>query len=307
MPKFTRTNNGYNTEDVDQYIENLCKRYESKLAQQKDQVFSLQQRLHATANQLNNNIEKEKQVSQALMYAVEKADEIELGAKRLYDLEIKRMRLLYKHWNNLLTELKLRPYIANDELLRGLIDPLHETVLDVLEQNKRMDQIAEKTAGVKEKLKQQSTTNIKNILNQMDYSAPVQTKMELPPVAQNEQAKQEGVAKQSQFKPSKIQNVIPQHNKVQAQRKAVSKSLRDLRDAGQETGTYLNTDFEKQFEGSVYAKTITKKLGLNKKEKPFNYSYPAPNGSGFDFMDALNPKEELDDIMKEFDFFEGDK
>jgi hypothetical protein len=31
--------------------------------------------------------------------------------------------------------------------------------------------------------------------------------------------------------------------------------------------------------------------------------YPKPNETGFDLEDALNPKEDLEEIMKAFDFF----
>ena len=303
MPKFSQTENGYAPEQVDAYIKNLSKKYEEKLATQKDHIFSLQQNLELTTTQLKSNVEKEQQVSQALMYAVEKADEIELGAKRLYDLEIKRMRLLYKHWNNLLTELNYHPEMRQNETINDLIETLQVTVSDVLEQNKRMDAIALKTASVKQKLKTKSSENIKNILNKMDYAQNNQMSMNLEGFVR--EPKPEVPVKQHEFKAVRVSEIMPEHNKKQNRRARVFQSLNKLKEERTNDGSYLHTDFEKQFEGSVYAKTITKKLGLNKKESPLEYSYPTPNESGFDLKEALNPKEELDEIMKDFDFFEG--
>jgi hypothetical protein len=51
---------------------------------------------------------------------------------------------------------------------------------------------------------------------------------------------------------------------------------------------YLNSDEDMQ---SVFARTITRK------------SAPKKNEGGFDLEDVLNPKEDLDEIMKAFDFF----
>ena len=37
-----------------------------------------------------------------------------------------------------------------------------------------------------------------------------------------------------------------------------------------------------------------------------NLTYPTPNESGFDLKAAVNPKDDLSEIMKAFDFFEGE-
>lgn len=53
---------------------------------------------------------------------------------------------------------------------------------------------------------------------------------------------------------------------------------------------------EGEDEDSAYANFITKK----------NLGYPTPNESGFDLKEAVNPKQDLDEIMKAFDFFNAD-
>ena len=59
---------------------------------------------------------------------------------------------------------------------------------------------------------------------------------------------------------------------------------------GKSADKYLND--EKELEKSAYAENFLKKS-----------KYPKPNESGFDLEDALNPKEDLEEIMKAFDFF----
>lgn len=56
-------------------------------------------------------------------------------------------------------------------------------------------------------------------------------------------------------------------------------------------------NFEKvMFNGKAQKNVITSPL-----------SYPTPNDSGFDLKEAVNPKDDLDEIMKAFDFFDSDK
>ena len=44
---------------------------------------------------------------------------------------------------------------------------------------------------------------------------------------------------------------------------------------------------------------------MKKYNKKFaSESYPTVNESGFDLKEAVNPKEDLSEIMKSFDFFE---
>ena len=47
-------------------------------------------------------------------------------------------------------------------------------------------------------------------------------------------------------------------------------------------------------ENNAYANIITSKVG----------AIPEVNESGFDLKEAINPKDDLDEIMKAFDFFD---
>ena len=77
MARFDINKKGYDTEQVDNFIGKLSLKYEEKLSEQKDRVFALKNELAVMQERLNNYRDKDKQVSQALVFAVEKAEQIE--------------------------------------------------------------------------------------------------------------------------------------------------------------------------------------------------------------------------------------
>ena len=164
MPKFETVKHGYDTEQVQKYINTLCLKYEEKLTEQKDRVFSLKNEVAMLQERLDAYQKKDKQISKALIYAVEKAEQIENSASNLYNLEIKRIRLLYDKWYNLLMELERNfPNILTNGMLAYNLTEFKGNIEKIIEQNIKLE------GGVKDKLKQNSSGYIKNLLNRMDY------------------------------------------------------------------------------------------------------------------------------------------
>ena len=62
---------------------------------------------------------------------------------------------------------------------------------------------------------------------------------------------------------------------------------------------YLGADADAS---NPYAKIIAPRK-QKRKEQLFEYAFPEPNETGYDYKDALHPQEELDEIMKAFDFY----
>lgn len=299
MSKFSLDKKGYNTTEVDNYINNLCLKYEEKLSEQKDRVFALKNELEQANEKLKQYIEKDKQISQALMYAVEKADEIESGAKKIYELETKRIRLLYKRWEELLLEVEEKcPQVNTNGYINGLIEAFKASINDVLEQNFKLNKVNTSFDSVKQNLKRKSDDYIKNILNKMDYAFTYQTKMDLDELGQETKKNINKVD---------ISIIMANHNKEKNRLNTLEKKLNKLKKEDEDIiEKYLNSEIEDSFSNSIYAKTITRKNITKEDDSPFNYSYPLPNESGFDLKEALNPKEELDEIMKAFDFYNGE-
>ncbi|MGN0961150.1 MAG: DivIVA domain-containing protein [Christensenellales bacterium] len=262
MAKFDINKKGYDTQQVDNFINKLSLKYEEKLSEQKDRVFSLKNELSVMESRLNSYRDKDKQISQALMYAVEKAEEIEGNASKLYDLEIKRLRLLYKQWEELVEELKMVQMPAE---LQSRLQELTRTIGQVLEQNNKIG-----VNMIRKDLHNNSDNYIKNLLNKMDYeinSKPKQTPTK--PVLSKMSA-------ETERENSRIIDLSGKLDKIK------------VKGTGSLAENYLNSDEEMS---SVYANNITRKTAPKKSE------------SGFNLEDALNPKEDLDEIMKAFDFF----
>ena len=301
MSKFSLDKHGYNTKEVDSYINNLYLKYEDKLSEQKDRVFSLKSELESTTEKLAYFMEKDRQISKALIYAVEKADEIESGAKKIYDLEIKRVRLLYRRWEELLFEVESKyPQVNTNAYIKALMDTFKNAIKDVLEQNLNLtNQQNSTTTNLKTELRNKGDNYIKNILNKMDYAFNSPKDMENE-IKTNEYIKP---------KPTLPNPVVATHEKEQLRLNVLSNKLKNIKSDGQDlVDSYLNSELDDSFANTAYAKSITQaKNTANVTNSPFAYEYPQPNESGFDFKEALNPTEDLDEIMKAFDFFEEDK
>ena len=269
MVKFDVDKNGYDIEQVENYINTLSIKYEEKLAEQKDRVLAMRNELNIMKERLETYKNKDKQISQALVYAVDKAGQIENSARKLYDLEIKRVNILYEHWKVILNEIeKLYGNSEHSEHLNELIAEFEGGLDSIMKQNLTIAQ-----SSIKQDLKANSDNYIKNLLNKMDYVI-------------NDKPK-----KRAESKKKENDTIETGKSNIGNRLKLISSKL-----DGKSADKYLND--EKELEKSAYADNFLKKS-----------KYPKPNESGFDLEDALNPKEDLEEIMKAFDFFvpENDK
>ena len=262
MAKFDINKKGYDPEQVDTFINKLSLKYEEKLSEQKDRVFSLKNELSLLEDKLENYKDKDKQISKALIYAVEKAEQIESNASKLYNLEIKRLRLLYKQWEELTLKLGM---LEVPQVVKKEIDAFQKTLNEVLDQNNRINGNA-----IRKDIQQNSDNYIRNLLNKMDYAINSKPQPDPKPILT-------AMAKETEKENTRVIDLSGKLNSVKASGK------------GTMADNYLNSDDIET--SSVFAKNITRKRN-NK-----------PKQSGFDLEDALNPKEDLDEIMKAFDFF----
>ena len=162
MAKFDINKKGYDVEQVDSFINKLSLKYEEKLSEQKDRVFSLKNELSILEERLENYKDKDRQISQALILAVEKAEQIENNASKLYNLEIKRLRLLYKQWEELTLKLSM---LDVPQVVKKEIATFQKTINEVLDQNNRIN-----GSAVRKDLRENSDNYIRNLLNKMDYA-----------------------------------------------------------------------------------------------------------------------------------------
>ena len=165
MAKFSIDKKGYNPEEVDEYINNLYLKYEEKLAEQKDRVIALKNEVETLNEKLNGFLGKDEQISRALIYAVEKSEQIENNAKTVYNLEIKRINNLYSRWEELLLEIESKyPDVNKNRYLKSLLNEFKETISDINSKS-----LSFNSKSIKDELRANSDNFIKNILNRMDY------------------------------------------------------------------------------------------------------------------------------------------
>lgn len=373
MANFSIDKKGYNTQEVDKYINKLCLKYEEKLRQQKDRVSALRNEIETLNGRLNNYVDKDEQISKALLYAVEKADQIENNAKNVYNMEIKRINALYSRWEELLLEVENNcPGVNENRYINSLMEDFKNSITEVSKTGLTLN-----TKSIKDDLKNSSDQFIRNILNRMDYvvNNPIRsagqnkrqirvnpllsTPVEKTPAPKSTHAKTSrnvvepvkssiltkatptATAKPSVSKTNSLKSV-PVKKPVQAEKpittkkttakvqpkvaesdspksyssiSSISERLKHLNLVSKTNtvGTskknesladkFLNSDDEIKL--NAYSKNFAKKK--LERSNPFMFiEYPEPNETGFDLKDALNPKEDLDEIMKSFDFFEDD-
>ncbi len=266
MANFEIEKRGYSIEQVDKFINTITLKYEEKLSQQKDRVFSLKKEIGVLNDRLENFEHKDKQVSNALISAVEKAEQIEKSARKIYDLEVRRIRLLYKKWEEIMAQLEASfPLILTDGKMQFAVSEFNSNVKSVIKQNEKFEQ-----SCVKEDLIKNSDNYIKNLLNRMDYII-------------NDKNEKTDNAKVIEL--NNIKNMEEEQRKEKVRLENIQKKFSPT-NLNKSFDTYLSDN--KMETNNAYAKLIASAPVY----KPV-----------IDLEDILNPKEELDEIMKAFDFY----
>ena len=98
MKNFQSAKNGYNKEEVNEYIYVL----EEKQDQLNQQIAKLQKELLTYKEQEKDIKQKQNNISIALTAAVEKAKQIEKSSLNVYNLKIQELEVLYDRWENVL-------------------------------------------------------------------------------------------------------------------------------------------------------------------------------------------------------------
>ena len=220
---------GYDPEQVEDFVAKLKKDYEEHLALQKKRIFELKNELEKVS------APRDTELVHSLVVAVENAKQIESSSKNIYELETKKLGLIYSKMEKLVSE-------ENLSNVRGTLLKLIQDCKLSLQNN-----IDEKTRNLSQT---QVDDPIKKLLDKMmskDKSQSFETQKE---------------AKFAEIKLSPI---------------------------------------AKQQQSSVQSKPQQKKASdddQNSAEDASIQEVPA-----FDFKEALNPKQDLSEIMKAFDFY----
>lgn len=268
MSRFNTSKHGYDIDEVDKYLDSLILKYEDKLAEQRKRMIDLKNDLTTTQKELDDYAVKDKQIAKALMVAVEKAEEIERNAYKIYDLELRRIEVLYSAWKEVIEELEDIKVVQGNEYLKEMLSIFHTSLDKALSVKASKENI------------NKNENYIRAVLEKMRELIIEKEETEVPPLKFTEEDEEyDKIAAEDRKEKNRLSSISKHLNNV------VKKSL-DIKGKSGEL-------YEK---GSAYEKSFVRKKEEDK-----------PSENGFDLNEILHPKEDLEEIMKAFDFANSKK
>ncbi len=288
MKSFDIERKGYNKKEVDTYIENLKNQYEDLVDKSKQEAMQAQAELMQCKIELDSYHNKDDQISNALVVAVETAKEIESSAKTIYELEIKRVKVLYKKWNNILNEIKaLYPNINNASGISILFNEFEDALNKILSKEVELSKMPSSVNKTAEKI------YAKTLLSRMwgNNSNNAGHKVETNEIATVKRLDS------NRKKEKQTNNLLNNQSKDKINQ-----------DGEGDFEKFLKSEFD-DFDNFQYKKTHKdaeispdqKSSYLTVLEQSLSKSNQNNNSDDkFDMLEALQPKEDLMDIMKSF-------
>ena len=264
--QFKIVKNGYNIDEVNKYIKNQETSNSLQCDKQKERIKHLTSENEMLKAKLREYISKEASISNALLLAVDKAKQIEDGSKKIYELEIQKLRLLFNKYKTFLDDLiKSHSDSSSIQTTKSLIEEFRSSINKTLNNNFNSNI---KTVSAYDPM-HALLSKMNNYIAKRNLDA---TKVLDGNYGAEDDAlngKDERFYQGNKIKP--ITNV------------EISK----------------NEDFENIVDkflevGDEEANALAKQI-LNGNNEDLN--------NGFDLKEAVNPTESLEDIMKNFDFY----
>lgn len=279
MKEFNIDKKGYCIKEVDEYLISSQIEQDRLISEKQARINELRAENITLTKKLNEYKQKEAFIASALTNATQKASEIEENAKKLYNLEIQNVKALYEKWNNFLNELinrypKMKDFDTN-EVLNSMNNEINKT----LSKDFNIEPSHEKETAIQK-------NSFKSLLSRLHaYSNSNKD---------NKQIKRKEISRQQKIETENELEYLSEQNRVNNIKPITNLKLEndEVEEFENLVDKFLNTQNVHPAKG--YEKSI-----LNSKKQKSNY-YPAPNDSGFDFEEALNPTEDLLSIMKGF-------
>lgn len=269
--KFKQAKNGYDMQEVDAYIKNLRTEYERTTSEQKIRISDLKREVESKTAELISYKSKNSDISNALIVAVQTAKQIEASSKNVYELEIRRIRNLYDKWDKLLKEFtKEYPSLKDKFDSQKLLNKMSKQIDEIIESNSVKPKDDGQPVGIRSLISKMGGITAKQVENPIKPSSETLKSTEEYQTVDFE-TEQEPRRSPAQLKIKPIGN-------MSGDDKERFNSMIDK---------FFNDESEQA--DNAYAKALIREKKTN----------------GFDLKEALNPKENLAEIMKDFDFFGG--
>lgn len=274
MNQFQTARNGYNREEVDNYINELTIDIEQKNAE----IDKLNKALAKYKETEKDMAEKGENISIALTAAVEKAKQIEKSSKNVYQLKIEELEILYSRWEKVLNEL-IQKYPNLDEIdnVKKLLQDFKSSIKASIKEDFKFTNTSVKI--------QKDSDPMRALLNKMNTYLDKQVEENKKPKTQTRKRKQ--LSKDMLTKQTEL-------NKLEEKATMIKPIFQSKIEKGEKYETLLDKFLTQEATpDSAYASKLTAKTSI----------IPDANESGFDLKEAVNPKDSLETIMQSFDFF----
>lgn len=295
MSDFDIVKNGYDVEQVNRYLLELSQNTENQMQEQMVRISDLKRELETVKAELATYKEKNDNISDALVVAVETAKQIENSSKNIYQLEIKRVRSLYDKWNSFLNDLmKKYPELQQQYDTTKILKIFADDLSNILKQNQ--------TSIEQKQIIENMDTNsigLKVLINKMSSvtKAPVQhptyTKLE-----DNFWQNSNRIIRN----PRPTEKTMAEYQVTEAIAEETERLKKDM------IKPITNTTMSKD---DSYENLVDKFLSDDNndyKQNAYSKVFLAKEKTdGFDLKEAVNPTENLEDIMKSFSFYNEDE
>lgn len=280
--KFSIEKKGYNKEEVDEHIEKLSSDYESTLAEQKQRIFELKKDLVENENAIKAYKEKSGLVTKAIYNAVAKAEEIERLSQIKYNQEIKQLKAFHEKWIGYYNKI-IEQYPVDSDLLAAS------------KFNNQMKNILSKVGQMESEKDKSNTEVAKNLEKNFDeeYKRLSEKRIGYIKVStgdEKEDEEDDNDLLREMLPDIDFDSPIITGNFEQK----ISSELKGEFDPIDRINKYFNSKKEKTKTNEK--ENITENENAAAQDTP---DYKDRSESGFSFQEALNPQEDLEDIMRD--------
>lgn len=265
--QFKIVKNGYDVNEVNKYIKNTEMSYSLQCDKQKERIQQLAKENEKLKAKLAEYISKEANISNALLIAVDKAKQIEEGSKKIYELEIQKLRLLFNKYKVFL-----------DDLIKS-----HSDASSI-----------KTTKTLIEEFKKSINTTLTN-----NFSGNVKTVSAYDPMRALLSKMSNYIAKRN-LDASKVIDGVTQEDVETPENSHIYEkpNLKPIANLELKESDNFENLVDKFLEvGDEEANALAQQI-LNGNDDYKN--------NGFDLKEAVNPTESLEEIMKDFDFYNSD-
>lgn len=257
---------GYDTKEVDVHVRNLTENYEQSLASQRERIDEMRSQLSVYEDTVKNYKEKSGLVTRAIYNAVAKAEEIEKLSKLKYFQEIEQLKAFHEKWMGYYNRI-LEKYPLDDDLMAA--DKFNRQMQNILAKtnsNKALEELQSQESAL-EKNFQEETQRLKE--KQIGY-IKVQTKQ-----------------KSTENDEDLLQKIVPGAD-------VNSPIMSGDFDPIERINRYFAAERNKESKSGAVTKD-SRKITKTSNSK----DYKDRSESGYSIEEALNPTQELADIMKD--------